>query len=573
MANLGRLALRKRAAETGAPGFFDRLGQLSQAEQQAGQYATRSAVGPTASQVAGHTTGQQALIGGIHSTLGPAGVGAAMVGLPYIQRAAGAMGLDLQEPWQLGYGGSPRAAREQARVSGQLMANQIAGMGESGSRLIDMLGQQAARAGLPKQVQETLSWAAQADPQTLGMIIQQVGAQFPQLQVIMSRLDPSFVTDYSPLVQATYYQNNGEFDEQLFQQNLSQFNRAYRSGAFGDVPAQVAMHSVAFASEQGMSGGAALRAAQNVSRAAHSFIDRGLADNFGAAMQLAQSVSPNVLQDPSGAMRFAVQMDHLARRGHINRQELAQAAQVAAQQGLDPSATMQAMAMSSRVRRATNSEEAASTAANALSQFQTSHRAQVMGTLYQTNAQARRMIDQGIQTGDAELLDRVYDRFGNSPQLQQTLDPSAGSRFAAMVTQTNPDLLGRVVMTEAMDAAEGNPELRNLLGDRDRLIETIRTGDLTRFSRATQRALMRNRGMLGATALATMRRPDEGLPAPVGTGDEPARRIGLQYPSRPGRPLGSRPQTLTPNTQPLDALATTPQGSGPLPPALRPARA
>ena len=117
MVNLGRLALRKHAAEAGAPGFWDRLGQISQGEQQAGRYSTRAAVGPTASQTGGFLTGQQALMEGINSTLGPTGVGAALVGMPYIQRAAGNLGVDLQQPWQLGYGGSARAAQEQTVIA------------------------------------------------------------------------------------------------------------------------------------------------------------------------------------------------------------------------------------------------------------------------------------------------------------------------------------------------------------------------------------------------------------------------------------------------------------------------
>jgi hypothetical protein len=536
MPKLGRLAFRKVAEAAEIPqqpaGLFDRMLQQHGAEQGQGRYTGSGSVGPSQQQGQGFVTGQQALLEGAQSAAGPLGVSLAMLGMPWIQQATAGTGIDLAKPWQMGYGGSPRAFQEQGRVAAQMMSAQLTSMGDSGRQLAVAAIEQLGKTGIP--VEGVINYLKTADPNTVGTIVQQLSLQFPQVQAIMSRLDPAFISDFTPIAQATYFQNNGDFDEALFQKTMQRFQSDYRSGKYGQVPAQIAAHSVAFVAEKGLPPGAIPDASKNVAQAANSLVDRGLAPSFGAAMELAQSISPEVMQNPKSVQQFANYTDNLARRGFLSRDQIYSAAQYAMHNGLDVASTMTAVGHSGRLKRlmGQHAGKLPDLAATSLAGFQKSEQASVLGAARQISKSLRHTIDTAISKGDVAALTRVYKQVASNPDILNIArqNPNVGVSLAKQMSAKNPAMLGQLMTAQFAEQGKNDPSMRKLLRNPTEIRRRIIQQDLSGLSPAARDFMLRNGGADAAAVLASKSPDYEGAPLPPGVDEVKASRIGLQYP-------------------------------------------
>lgn len=549
MGKLGRQRVKSAQTQRPPPGLLGQLGQARQSNLQSGRFSSPYVTGPSPGQQQGFTTPSQMIAGGAHSLLGQAG--GAITGLGML--GAQAAGIDIpQTLYQTSYGGNVGEMRDQMAANEAMMGAQVSSRGKSAQRLInavvDKMGDKGVDLGFLKDI----------PAQQAGMFLQGLAPVLPELEGIIAALDPSYVTDFSPLIKMTRLTNEGRFDQKTFNQVRQQFDQAYQQGAFGNVPKQIAMHSIAKAAERGAGGENLIPHARNISRAANSFVQAGLAPNFGAAMGLATSMSPNVETDPTKAITFASRLDNLARKGAISREMISNAAQVAAKQGLNPAAAMLAVAKSGRLRGQLGSaaDEYAGAAVNALSQFQRSPRAAVLSAAYATDEKARNTIDRAIASGDVSRLNSLYEKLGRNPRLLRTAsqNPDLISHFTGRMMMANPRVYEGLAQSSIMEEAGKSRALRRVLGrrsGRDEIIRRLRTKDFT--GEAGRAILETGKGNIASLLMMDPMRGGR-VDATKATSDflepEAGERLGLGFPER------------TPAPEPLNRFAPT--GAEPL---------
>jgi len=437
-----------------------------------------------------------------------------------------------------------------------MQARQLSSLGRATLTSLDFAGEQLSGVA-PKLANVLRNTAKSGNADAVGSVLQYIIPSFPELGTILSRIDPSFISDFSPLVQATYQANGGEFDETIFNRMHSQFQKTYASGAFGNVPAQVAMHATAFASQQGVPEGQLSSASTNLAQAADSIVNAGLAPDFGAALQLAHSLGGReVVLDPNRVQQRVAQLDNLARRNGISRDQMVAAGQLAAKEGLDPGSVMESVAMGARVSQSLGAQGAAA-ATDALASFQQQHRPRVLEAARRTNAQFRAQIDRALAAGNEQALDAVYRAARSNPAVvEMAQDPSLGAAFVGHAGQKGMGV-NQLIRGEMRDAVRGNAEAQKLMANPQELTRRARTNDWTGLTPETQRLFTSKGNTFAATALAVNpSQAERGRRPGMVAKPEPVTRLGLPYPKKteqPGRErdLGGRPPALrspTPTT-------------------------
>ncbi len=537
---LGRLALQqKRAGDASEPvqppGFFGQLGQIHQ-QQAAGAKPAGQSPLPIGN-VGGVMSGQQVAIGSLHSIFGQTGAALGASAMPIIGPQLKQYGIDLMKPWRVGYG-SDSAAAEHAQISGAMMGPQLEAMGASAKAV---LGKVAKHVPFISE-----DWVKSIPEQGAGLFLAVLAPVVPEIQTVMKAIDPNFMTDFSPIVRATYAMNDGRFDQQLFQSTLEDFNRAYSRGQFRNkytnkpIPKDVAVNAMSVAAERGLRGAGLTQAASNLATAADALIERSLAPNFGAAMALAEQLgespvslptksrpslrptrrsdafgrSPGLkfgqvkqadaLSDPAHVVRWAEKIDNMARRGMIDKGQLYQAAQVAMQNGVDVATAITAVGMAGRVKKVLGGGSAgayaANMVANTMQKFQQSGQVQDLAVLW-SNTKHRDRVMQAVANNDQREIARLQNIVKQNPHLRQLRNPQTAAMFTRMVVSQNPSAFRGMVGAQMDEAVGKNKELKSFLGDRGALIRYMRTGDARGLSFDSQKMLARNPG-LAASALA-----------------------------------------------------------------------
>lgn len=534
---LGRLALvQKRAGAAPAPaGFFDQLGQLQQ-QQIAGARAPGQGQLPVGDP-GGVMTGQQVAVGGLQSMFGSAGALAGAAAVPILGPKLQQYGIDLMKPWRVGYG-SDEAANEHLQISGAMMGPQLQAMGASAKAILRKVSEY-----VPFISHE---WVDGLPEQGAGQFLAVLAPVVPEIQTVMRAIDPNFMADFSPVVRATYAMNDGRFDQQLFQQTLDNFNRAYASGAFSNrytgkhIPKDVAVNALSVAAERGLRGQALIRGAANLATGADALIEKGLAPNFGAAMALAEQLGEtpvslperrrptlkptrrsdafgrapslkfgqvkqaDVLSDPAPVVRWANKIDSMARRGMIDKSQLYQAAQVAMQNGVDVATALTAVGMAGRVKKALGGGQAgayaANVVANTMQKFQQSGQVQDLAVLW-SNTKYRDRVMKAVASNNQEELARLQNIVRQNPHLRELRNPQTAAQFTRMVVGQNPSAFRGMVQSQLHEAAGKNTQLKSFLGDQKALVRYMRTGDARGLSFESQKMLARNPG-LAPSALA-----------------------------------------------------------------------
>jgi len=533
---LGKFAFGKSAQYQGAPVggagmMWNPMGMLQQAHQQRLQHGQRSsdfAYGPPAAP--GFVTGQQAAVGGAQAVAGSIGALIMGVAMPYIQSVAGEAGVDLHQPYQIAYGANPADAREIARVTGQVMQRQFETTGASVQGLISTLDEQVEKNfGIELPLEEIRHLPAGA----VGNFVQQLSMFVPEIQTVLSTMDPRYISDLSPMVKATYVANNGEFDPNVFRNVVQDFQQSYNKGQFRGVPAQIAMHAVQYAKERG-GPGAGMREAVNAAQSANAFVQAGLAPSFGEALTLVNEVDPTGgLINPTRAIRYASQLNEMAKRGFVDRKHIFEAARVARQQGLPIRAAMTAVAGGGRARtmvRGPRGSELAETAASTMARMGESDTMRLLAAAHQQSPRARGLIERALETGDNRLLDRVIQKAQQSPRLMASkthVDPSY------LINRMDPNMMRGQVMSDVrrFAAQTGSRDLQRLVNRPEELQRRLRTHDFTGLDPQAVRYLSEGGptgGRLGAAAM-TFADPF-GTESDLSRYHKPPKRLGLPFP-------------------------------------------
>lgn len=556
---LGALAVKTAQAAKAIPNLQGAasapqglLGRMAAAAQRThglhGRRDSRYALGPTQSQQGGFVTGQQGVMEAILSTLGPFGLIAYQYLQPQINSfAQQTLGLDLSEPYQIGYGGSLPAAREQLRVTQELMSQQAANRGQIVKQFADIAAEKAFeflnQVGLnvPEDFKEnTKGWLKNLSPQQAGMFVQQLGMVIPEVNTVMSRVDPSFISDFSPLVHATRLRSGGRFNEEVFRDTLERFNMAYQSGQFPGVPAQVAMNAMDYAIEA-MGDQANTAHAANIAKVANDLVQRGLAPSFGAAMALAGSIDQTGgALEPNKVRRYAAYLDQLATRGGIDKNHIYEAARYAQQKGTSIGAAMSAVGAGGRIRadiRGQAGEQLGDVAAATMAGLGSSDNMKLLAAVYETDPKGRRLIAEAIKEGDAKTLAGIAQRARFSSKFMSLRNSADSNELANMMAINNPRMLEAMAVFNAQQSARGNRELHQLLSNRKELVQRLRERDFTGLNPLTVRALKARGGSLPAAALLQDKelrrslRRGERLRQPAMEDPEVPKRLGFGYPT------------------------------------------
>lgn len=523
-----------------APNVFELLSHTAQGVNQGGRVNTRS---HGAHETAPVTTTNPAMlgIGTLQSVLGDFGTLPALA-LPFLAQPLQQAGIDIMSPIQVGHQGSPRAAGELARISQGMMAEQFAENTQALSRLGGAVGNMAGKLGgmlgMDFNGDGIAQWIASRDPQTVGMMYAQFAPLVPELPEAMSALDPSFITDFTPFIKQTQMQNDGQFDEQLFRQNVQGFRDAYQRGLFdspdGTIPAQWAANSMQYARER-LGPDANIAHAQNLARSARALQSEGLAQTFGGAMELIQNVAPDAAFDPGKARQTAQYLGNMARRGMIDPQALAKAADIAHQQGMDPMSAMSMVARSGMMRQRYGADVADNLLSDTMQTYQGMQEQpwmQALSTATSFDRRYQRRFDQALQRGDARGIRRLGQQAMRDRRVMR-LGPGDSSGLMGQMEQHNPALVEGLMAHELSDAMGQMPsrvrrDIARTLRDPQRLRQAM-SGDYTGMDARAGRLMRDNPALLGSMLSIS---PEAGQIR--STGIRPQRRI--RPPTTPSDP-------------------------------------
>lgn len=538
---LGKLALRKLAQLPDLQG-----GMMSDIRQ--GQYPSQVSTGPSAQQLQGMTTGAGLVQGGLQSALGDVGGLAGMFLQPYLPALSKYIGVDLTKPLQYAYGGDPDAFVEQQRAVESAMQAQMQNQGETASKVLGgalefMKDKWGVNTAPVKQILSNMP------PAQVGMFMQSLSGAFPQINTLMSRLDPGFISDFSPIVKATRLRNNNKFDPKVFNQTLGDFQRSFQRGEFEGVPAQVAMNAMTYAIEN-YGGSATPEMAANVAQAADAYVRSGLAPSFGEAITLVEAIDPQgkTAIDPSKAIGYANYLDNLAEQGFVNKEHIYQAAQYARQKGISPITAMTGVAQGGRVKRQLGGggDAYADAAADTMARAGQSDNIKLLAAMHQAGSRGQRnAIENAMKSGDARKMFQLVQRARYNPELMQKRHYVDTGSFLNEMGTRNPRLLQGFATQEMQDIAKrtGNRQLQGLLADPTELRKRLRTKDFSGLNTGTLKAISAEgpyQGRLAATALSSSPAALKGkrLIAPkTPVTPKTPERFGLQHPtSAPAAP-------------------------------------
>lgn len=567
MTGLGRLAIK--TAQQGPPGL---LGQIVASSDRATRGGASPSIRPDGNAArAGQSTvvtGAGALTGGAMDLFGELG---AVIGplLPMIAPHLKEWGIDLMKPYQVGYGGDPRDIHEQQRVNQFLVNKQMQSNGEHVQRMIKGLGNYVET--LPPTVKSLLSKVG-VGPEVIqgflqspgaGQIIGQVYAQlspiFPQIARVGQALDPSLIVDGSMFARHSAAMNNGQIDLQQADQLMEGFKNLYRNGGFGDVPAQTAAHAYGYVQQQ--MGGRAnpsqmLAYSRNLAQAADAAYKAGLAPTFGEAMNFVSSVAPisEVVKGDSTAVESITQLGDMARRYSMQPQEIAAAAQVAREKGLDPMTAMSIVAQSGHMNQAYG-EAAASKlrggTIEAYARLQQTPWADALGAAIKVDPRYRKRFEQYSERGDVKRLqqlgqyalrDRKLMADVGGPQAIQ----GAGSNLMGELSAQNPQLLQGLMASQLDEATRkymprglGSKFQRLVKRDPEALAHAFETNDFSQIGDRRLGAYLSQNPAIAGSAMSlspeiTGRRtfkPLRRIKRPTRAPAAPLSRIGLAMPT------------------------------------------
>lgn len=577
---LGKKALTKFAQvqQPGRPGgpppggFRGFFPDVNQRRAQHAQYESQQVPGFAGRE--GNTTSPAGIgISLLQNVMGEMGTAPALL-LPFVAPwVKEKTGLDLMEPIQVGYGGDPAATREAARVNREMMGRQFQESGRLVGRIADMAGEWINK--IPKNIRQdwlgglsgeaATSWVKSMPPQQLGMMYGQLAPAVPELASTLSAMDPNFIADFSPFVKMTMAQNEGRFDEGLFAQNIQNFRQAYNQGWFNQegrpIPAQLAASAMGFARER-LGNRANMAHAANIAKSADALHKQGLAQTFGGAMSLASRLGQGYAEDPSQLIQSANYLGDLARRGMIDARQMAKAADIADQQGIDPMTAMQLVGQSGvlRTQLRADAEKLLEPAAQSYAQLQKQPWAEALDKAVRFDSRYRRRLESAKERGDTTAIQRLGERAMKDRGLMRELEgiEGSGARLLGDLASTNPQLVPAMMAQEVHHGFRRRGDLgrsaqRFIARNREEVAQAMSTGDFSDLGRGSRGrrmgALFAKNPHLVASALTLdpsvtysgTLRPRQRIKKPdikPAVGSEPIRRLGTGVPQFGG---GKRP--------------------------------
>lgn len=272
-------------------------------------------------------------------------------------------GFDVGQQHTVGIGPSKRVQDERSKVAAALTnqnfvehADLLKGLaGKSTATISSLLKSATDDPGDQQKIdalaQKFNSMLESASPQALGLFVQQAVQAVPEVKTMVLAAVPEFVFDYTPLVDLTYRQNGGQWDEKVFARNKQMLDNAYQTTF---VPAgfpskQSMLYAAQVASEQ--TGSLNAQAALNVARSAQAFMDAGITPNFDEALGVISSLSPQAAVNPTAAIEQARWIEGQSRRYGIDPQQFTQAAALAKERNIPVSTAMAALTYGTRMQK------------------------------------------------------------------------------------------------------------------------------------------------------------------------------------------------------------------------------
>lgn len=497
-----------------------------------------------------------------------------MVGMPWLTKHLESAGIDMQQPLQTGYGGSPEVAREQAAIGQQLMMEQLKNqpgvlaevsrtVGAKAGELAQQMGLGEEGAGAIKAMGDQLGRLVESNPITAAMVMMPLAQQFPALHQLFIASDPEFVTDFSPLVRAAYARSGGDGQKAaaLIPELSQNFFEQYRSGRFGDVPSQVAMAGMAHTMEE-LGPNATWDQIGNVAQAAHAFTMSGLAPTFGSALSMMDVSDPNgVARDPSQAINVAAFADQAARSGQVSREQLGAAAQMAQQQGINPMRAISYVMAGGQARGAVGGaagNRMGGAATDTMSNLGNSTAVRTLAAIHEMGGKGREAVERAIASGDMGSVNKLVQKARRMPQVmrrinnvnsEQFLDIAAGANPASMQMLAYNDL--QQGLKQRFGGGRVSPAMKRVMSSPDELARRVRENDWSGLS-AREAKTFRG-GSFGDRITGTMltgdwqsRKPHQTPRAPT---PEPVSRLGRNFPTKPeaaAAPVTTKPFKPTP---------------------------
>ncbi len=246
----------------------------------------------------------------------------------------------------------------------------------------------------------------------------------------LETLFPSVATDYSPLLQASAYANNGSINKDYYENLRKNFDQANKSGQFGNVPTNIAMQSIPYAAANASNGQFDLHGAANLTRAADKFVQSGLAKTFGQGMQLAGNDVNRVMTDPTAMEHNADEIKQLAQRGMADYSQFPAMAELAHRNGQAPLQGLQSYALglqaNNALRGMPNNQRFQAGATNVLSRTPQSDTARLLSAYRSMGSNNIKEVDQATH-GHPEMLEGILNKARANPQImaaRNTSDPS-----------------------------------------------------------------------------------------------------------------------------------------------------
>ena len=562
---LGGLAIKKQAQTW--------LGAVNERQQQHAVTPTNVAFN-AAERSAPVTSGGQLGVGLLQQLFGES---AGIVGafLPFVAGPIkNATGIDVMAPLRIGYGGDPEATRQVQAAQGAMMTQQLventgalSAIGQAAGDTFDKYAPDWVKELVPFTGKSLPGLIATVPPDQLGLFISQVSQASPMVAQLFSQFVPGMITSFEPFMRQTLMQNNGKFDAELFNKNVGDFKRAYASGHFQRpgrevLPAQLAASAVQHTRET-LGKGATMTQAANAAYVADTLQKAGLADTFGNGLALASQLGTDYFNNPEALNTKIQQLGDMAASANMSPAQVAQAAQVAREQGQDPLAYMQVMASSGRMANLYGTQVADRlTAPSTQIQTEMMKRFDLLGGAVSTDKRYQRAFQTALKSGRPEAMYRLLQTAEKDPRLLADIGPAEnhagrGSALFAQMQSRSPDFMQGMMVQTAQNEMRGlTPQLRRQLNrtmthDRDKLTEAVRTGDYTQVGDRRLGAMLSRNPSVAAAAMSVdpslvrqnqfqLRNPRmRRAPKPIQP--EPLTRVGLPGPApaeqQPAAPL------------------------------------
>lgn len=506
----------------GSPYFSKKAEQATQQEAPRGLFDMLAQAGAGGSQLTSAANiGQQ----GLTSLLGEVGGGVGALGMLGLQGFAPGLAERLNQPIALGYGDGDEELHQKFQIASSLQAQQLAGLGESGQRVLGRAAQFMKSKGIPGA--DALAAAAAASPQTAAMVLQGVVAKFPEVGQALAGIDPSFIADYTPFVQATLNVNNNRFDPQVMNNLLGQFKTDYSQGRYAGIPANTAAQAYAYATEK-MGAEADPRAVQNLARAGDAFLKADLAPDFASAMVLADSAGVDAARSPVQAIRYAQYMQNSIQKGFANKEHIQRAAQVAKEQGIPFTWAMHSIARGSGAGRRFGKQHGEGVT-NYYASLAKDPRMATLASAYEVNKNYRAAIDNAIRSGDARQLSNIINRASRDRTVLGHMNNADTPGLLNRISLSSPRLAEALMAdTIGSQIKRVDPSVASMFRkDRKGLLRRIKERDFTGLNSQQIRSINQlSPAIMAADSVdpSVVRNPSRVRKAPVGYKD----MLGIQ---------------------------------------------